>query len=248
MNIVKRIFYTFSAFCMVYFTFKVSVLFYKVGFKSAAGELFLITLCIYMSVPLIKLLKNKRLVHVDVMQIVTKINKTKIAKNKNNNLIFYASLKAKDLLQESETLLITEKGVFNIVYFNEYSNAKTFEDCIESIRKTRKIIGSVIKEDNIYDIIITSKKQHKKQITNHSVDIINFANLDDYIDEIEVNKKYNQANLYDKIYPIIYKTQDINKEDKVYQAFLDNRYQFRSRLAFSSISFMLFLIQMTFKL
>lgn len=248
MNIAKRIFYTFSAFCIVYFTFKVSVLFYKVGFKSAAGELFLITLCIYMAVPLIKSLKSKRLVHVNKMEIVTKINKTKTAKNKNNNLIFYASLKSNELFQESETLIITEKGVFNIVYFDEYSNAKTFEYCIESIRKTRKVLGSVIKEDSIYDIIITLKKQHKKQITNHSVDIINFANLDNYIDEIEINTKYNQADLYDKIYPIIYKTEDINKEDKFYQVFLDNRYQFRSRLAFSSVAFMLFLIQMTIKL
>ena len=251
MKFLKRLFYSLSALILVYFVYFMSISLLKVGLKEASKNFFFISLSLYLVLPLIKIIRDKRNIPKDAV-ITNRINKTlKELKDDTITKLQGVTIKYKKNKEYVDSFVVTEDGVFNIVLCNYrgdiiikkgdgWFNDRIKESVelispIEKIKRNRKILSNSLQEDEIIDIIVmTDSFVTVYEEEASSVPIVRFDDLVDYIKEYEGEEKYDAEELYDKLYPLIYKEKDLAKETELLEKYLDNRWQYRSRVAMIS--------------
>ena len=56
--------------------------------------------------------------------------------------------------------------------------------------------------------------------------------------------KYNEDELYDKLYPIIVTERELQQDNKLFQKYLDYKWQYRSRITIISFAAVLYIFKM----
>ena len=112
MKVIKRIFYTLTALVLVYMVYLMSITLLKVGFNSASKDFFFITLSIYLAVPLIKIIKDKRNIPKDAV-ITNKMKKTlKQLNDINITKLQGVTIKYNNIKEYVDSIVITQNGLF----------------------------------------------------------------------------------------------------------------------------------------
>lgn len=261
MNNIKRIFYAFTTTIIVFMIYRMSILLLMVGLKSTSRQLFFTTLCLYLFIPL---LKNIRLKNVDtnMCEINSKINKTyKKIKDDTITKLQGVTLKQENTSIDIDSIVINKYGVFNIVYSEYKGNIKIkefnnwykvvrggvevpIESPIEKLRKNREMLNRVFDEDQIIDLIVmVNDRVDVEEEEVSSVPIIRYDDLPSYISEYESDDEFDPEELYDKLYPLIFKTKDLEKDIELYEKYLDLKWQYRSRFAIIAFSLFFYIVK-----
>jgi hypothetical protein len=232
----------------------------KVGLKDASRDFFIITLSIYLALPLIKSAKDKRNVPKDGI-ITSRIKKTlSEIKDENITKLQGVTIKYKKNKEYVDCIVVTEDGVFNIVlcnlrgaitvkkddsWFND-KRKKSIEimSPLNKVRRNRNVFNKLLEEDEIIDIIVmTDQIVEVYEEEASSVPIVRYDDLVDYIKGYKGEEKYDPEELYDKMYPLIFKEKDLAKEMELLERYLENRWQYRSRVATASFFLMFYILR-----
>ena len=261
---VKRISFLILAFIWVYLIYYLSILMLKFGFNGASGEFFFVTLGIYLIIPLIKYNKVRKDVLEGRFEYNRKVNNN-LKKIKNGALpLDGVTVKHKGEVITLDNIVINRKGIFNIVkcdykgniiigknnkWFKYFRKGKEPIPCpVVTVRKNREALSSVIEEDAIIDVIVMVHDRVSVEGDELSdVPVVRYDELDDFIKNYDGEEKWDTTKLYDNLYNIIVSTKDLVKEKKIYEAFLDYKWLFRSRLTFISIFFVLYFLNLIYK-
>jgi len=255
----KRVFYVISALILVCTIYYISVLMLKIGFNGASSEFFFVILSFYLAIPLIKYNKIRRSVRDGEFEENYKINNNLKKLNSIGNAIEDVTLKFNDEDIIIEKLVFTKKGIFNIVKCNYtgdiviekdnrwYKVNKKGKDAvlspIKTLRNYRMALSKVFDEEEIIDLIVIVNDRFFVEGEELSdVPIIRYDEILAYMEDYDGEEKYNEEELYDRLYPSIMKTKNTIEENKLYNIFLDYKWMFRSRLAFISVFFILYLL------
>ena len=262
MKVIKRIFYTLTALVLVYMVYLMSITLLKVGFNSASKDFFFITLSIYLAVPLIKIIKDKRNIPKDAV-ITNKMKKTLKQLNDDNiTKLQGVTIKYNNLKEYVDSIVITQNGLFNIVFcnyrgdilikkndawFKESSNeAKEIVSPLDKIKRNRKVLNKRLNADEIIDVIVmTDAFSDVYEEESSSVPIVRYDDFVNFISEYISDIKYDEEELYDKLYPLIHKEKDLQKETALFERYLENRWQYRSRVAIISFFVMFYIFKIT---
>ncbi|PRR83412.1 hypothetical protein [Clostridium vincentii] len=260
---LRRGSYVIMTLILVYATYYISLGLLKIGFNGASGEFFFIVLGFYLAIPLIKYTKIKKNVIEGELEENYKINKNLKKLNILGNTIEDATLKYKNQDIKIEKLVITKKGIFNIVKCNYTGDILIEEDnrwhktknkrkdallCpINTIRNYRLALTSIFEEEEIIDLIVIVNDRIYIQGEEYSdVPIIRYDEILSYIEDYDGEEKYNEEELYERIYPSIVNTKNTSEDNKLYNLFLDYKWIFRSRLAFISVFLILYLLNIVY--
>lgn len=261
MGNVKRVFYAFVTLLVVFMIYRMSVLLLILGLKEASRQLFFITLSLYLFIPLIKSFKFKGY-NVESAEIRRKIKKIyKGIKDDKVTTLQGITLKSDKKSIDIDSLILTPKGVFNIAFCNEKGRilVKEFNSWVKLtrgdkeleitspiniIRRNREMLSKVFKEEEIIDLIVmVNDRADVEEEEISSVPIIRYDDIADYIENYTSEDEYDSEELYDKLYPLIYKTEDLDKDLKFYEKYLDNKWQYRSRLTIISFGFIFYIMR-----
>lgn len=258
MKILKQFFYFLFALIIVYYIYSISLMLLKIGFKDASRDFYFGTLLIYLTIPLVHSLKLKRKIDVVALDTYEKIDKSiKVLGDKTNRLSDVI-LKTDKLEVKVQNIIITEKGLFNIVRCNydgtilieddftwtkrEKRGLKQLKSPVEEIRRNREILSKVLEEEKIVDLIIMM--DDRVELTdekNCKVDIIRYNDIGNYIMNYNTNREYDEEEIYDKIYPLIYKVAEIKEDRGIYHKFLESKWKYRGRVFIFFIFFIFYL-------
>ncbi|MBU5487862.1 hypothetical protein KQI77_06720 [Clostridium sp. MSJ-8] len=261
MNIFKRIFYIFSALFLVYIVYKISILLLMVGLDTMSREFFLLVLGIYLVIPLVKnlRLKTSDLNCIEINNNISRVCK-KIKDSKTTSLLGL-TLKYNNIEKYFDAIIINKHGVFNIVFcdykgnivVSEYNSWKkvnnrreeTLVSPINKIRENRELLSKVYKEEEINDLIVMiDESVDVTEEESSSVPIVMYMDLADYIDNFDNEEEYNEDELYDKLYPIIVTERELQQDNKLFQKYLDYKWQYRSRITIISFAAVLYIFKM----
>lgn len=257
----KKVIYILTALIIIYYIYAISVMLLKVGFKSASRDFFFFTLSIYLLIPLIKNIKYKRDISEELI-LTYKINKS-INKIKDNNITKLQGVTIKNNNGEASfpCIITTNNGIFNIVFckykgsiivrednnwFEKYKKDMLIKviSPINAIRKNRHILKENFNEDEIIDLIVMTNNYvdiNEEEIS--SVPIVKIKDLGSYIENYESEEEYKEEDIYNKLYPAIYKEKNIDTEINIYNKYLDNMWQYRSRFALICFSTMFYIFR-----
>lgn len=257
---IKRVFNVISAFILVYFIYSVSLILYKAGFDGASRDFFFITLAAYLCIPLLRYLKIKKDILEDNLEENVRITYEGKELKGTADILEGIILKYKHEERKINNLIITKKGVFNIVKCN-YTGRISVEDSnrwyriygkdsreipspITEVRKNREYLSKIYDEDMIIDVIVLVRDRvFVKGEENSDVAIIRYNNLSQFIKSYEADIEWDKESLYDRIYKRIIKVNNLMDEEEIYNKFLDNKWIMRSRLSFISTFFILYIIR-----
>lgn len=258
MKIIKQIFYFIIALSVIYYVYLISIMLAKVGFKEISRDFYFASLSIYLAVPLLKSLKLKRGIDLYAVDTLEKINKNIKVLGDETNRLSDVILKKDNIERKIDNIIITEKGIFNIVrcnykgqiyakddktwYIKSKKEFKKVKSPIDEIIINRELLSAEIEEEKILDLIIMmNDRVDIEGESNCSVDIIRYNEIGDYIINYSTERDYNEEELYDKIYPLIYKFQEIKNDKNIYKRFVENKWKYRGRVFISLISFIFYL-------
>lgn len=259
-RIIKRLFYSLSSLFLVYMVYIMAITLLKVGLKDASRDFFIIILSIYLALPLIKSIKDKRNVPKDAI-ITNRIKKTlSYLKDDSITKLQGVTIKYKKNKEYIDCILVTDNGVFNIVLCNlrgsiivkkddSWFNNKRKESIeiispLNKVKGNRNVFNKMLEEDEIIDIIVmTDQTVEVYEEETSSVPIVRYDDLVDYIKEYNSGEKYDPEELYDKMYPLIFKEKDLVKEMELLEKYLENRWQYRSRVATASFFLMFYILR-----
>lgn len=261
---IKRVSYVLSSFLVGYFIYIVSIIFLKIGLDTASGEMFVVTLSLYLCFSLVKYLKAKGDVMKNDIEDNFKISNWNKKLKNICDVMEGLDLKINDEEMHIENLLITRNGVFNIVKCNytgdikvekgnrwyQLSKKKRSElmSPITELRENRRILANLFKEDQIIDVIVMVKDRvYVEGEENSDVAIIRYDELYSFLDGFISEEELDKEELYNKIYPKLIKVNDIAEENKIYNQFVNDRWIFRSRLTFISAFFILYMLHLIYK-
>ncbi|HEY5524672.1 MAG TPA: hypothetical protein VIK26_04950, partial [Clostridium sp.] len=230
--------YVIIALLLVYVTYSISVGMLNIGFEGASSEFFFIVLGFYLAAPLIKYTKIRENVIEGEFEENYKINKNLKKFNTLGNTIEDATIKYNTQDIKIEKLVITKKGIFNIVKCNYtgdilieednrwYKTNKKRKDAllspVNTIRNYRVALTNIFEEEDIIDLIVIVNDRFYVQGEEYSdVPIIRYDEILSYIEDYEGKEKYNEEELYERIYPSILGTKNTFEENKLYNVFLD---------------------------
>lgn len=256
---VKRMASVFSAFLLVYFIYIISIILFKSGFDAASRDFFFITLSAYLLVPSLKYIKMKNDILDDNLEENERIFYEGKQLFENADILEGALLKYEDDEFKVENLIITKKGIFNIVKCNYTGRIKIKDNRwyrvytkslseipspISEVRKNRSFLSKIYDEDQIVDVIVMVKDRVFIRGEEFSdVPVIRYSDLCSFIESYEGDLEWDKESLYDKIYKRIIKVNNLLEEEKKYNEFLDNKWSMRSRLSFISAFLILYIIQ-----
>lgn len=259
----RRGFYVITALILVYVIYYISLGMIKIGFHGASSEFFFIVLSFYLAVPLIKYTKIKKNVIEGEFEENYKINNNLKKLNILGNTIEDATIRYNNQDIKIEKLAITKKGIFNIVKCNYtgdiliekgnrwYKTNKKRKDAllcpVNTIRNYRLALTNIFEDEDIIDLIVIVNDRFYIQGEEYSdVPIIRYDEISSYIEDYEGKEKYNEEELYERIYSSIVTTKNTFEENKLYNVFLDYKWMFRSRLAFISVFWILYLLNIIY--
>lgn len=257
MKTIKQIFYLLYEIIIVYYVYSISILFLKIGFSEISKDMFFIFLVMFLLLPLAKSLKIGKNIKLLSIENEYKINE-KIKKIKNINKLYNPVLKVKKDKENLDNIIITKKGVFNIVKSNLKGKIKIendnewykkiggkyikIESPILKIKKFRKILRRAFSEDIIYDVIVMMEDRVTiEEENNTNAPIISYNELDKFIKNYNADEIYEPDELYDKLYPYIYENKDNSKEISIYNKYVEAKWKYRGRLAVVLISIVFYI-------
>lgn len=257
---VKRLSSVIFTFVLVYFVYLFSIILFNVGFDAASRDFFFITLTVYLCLPLAKYLKIKKDVIDSNLEENEKINYEVTEMKEHADVLEGIILKYKHEELKIDNLIITKSGVFNIVKCNYVGRVQVKENNrwyrkytkelreipspIMQVRKNRAYLSKIFDEDQIIDVIVMVKDRVMvKGEENSDVPIIRYNDVCSFIREYEGDLEWDKESLYNKIYKKIVKVNNLIDEEKLYSKFIDNKWAIRSRLAFISTFFILYIIR-----
>lgn len=249
----------FSTFLLVYFIYIVSIILFKVGFDAASRDFFFITLAAYLISPLLKYIKIKNDVLGENLEENERITYEGKQLSEDVDMLEGVLLKYKNNEFKIDNLIITKKGVFNIVKCNYTGRLKIKDNRwykiyggslseipspVSEIRKNRAFLSKIYNEDQIIDVIVMIRDRvFVKGEESSDVPVIRYSDLSNFIENYEGDSKWDKENLYNKIYKRIIEVNNILDEDKKYNTFLDNKWVMRSRLSFISAFLILYIVR-----
>ena len=77
--------------------------------------------------------------------------------------------------------------------------------------------------------------------------IIRHYELANYIENYNESEMFDEVELYDKLYPLIYKEKNINNERLSYERFLDIKWSLRSRILVIASAYTLYICNVILK-
>lgn len=260
---VKRISYTFITFILVFCIYKISLLFLKVGMDGASRDIFFIPISLYFCISLIKYMSYRGKVQVDIIKMEEKLNTLFKGFNDKVTPLQGVTLEKDDNEGVIDALVITNKGVFNIVPCSYTGDISIKEDGnwykvgkredtmisypVTKVRKNRELLAKIYDEEEILDIIIMLEdKVDIEGEENSSVTILRNDELKSYIEDYDGVENYDEEELYQEMYSYIKEEWDLVKMKKLYNEYLDSKWQFRSRLAFSSFFFIFYILNLIY--
>lgn len=258
MKIIKQIFYFIIALAMIYYIYVISIMLAKVGFKDISRDFYFASLSIYLAVPLLKSVKLKKDIDIYALDTLEKINKSVKILGDETNRLNDVILKKDNIERKIDNIIITDKGIFNIVrcnykgqiyakddktwYINKKKKLEGVKSPIDNIIKNRELLSTEIEGEKILDLIIMMNDRADIEGENNcSVDIIRYNEIGNYIMNYSTERDYNEEQLYDKIYPLIYKFQEIKSDKNIYKRFIENKWKYRGRVFISLISFIFYI-------
>ena len=260
MNNAKRLILGFFTLLIIFMIYRISILLLILGLKGASRQIFFISLSILIFIPLLKNIKFKGY-DVESAEINRKINKVyKKFKDSNITRLQNITLKHDKRSIKVDSLIISEKGVFNIAYCNEKGHIVIKENNIwvkrnrrgideeitspiKSIRQNREILRNIYNEDEVIDLIVIVNDRSDFEEEVSSVPIIRYDDIEYYISNYESEEIYDSEELYDRLYGLKFKTENIEDDLKIYNKYLDYKWQYRSRLAIVSFCFLFYIIK-----
>lgn len=263
-RILKRIYYSVSALVLVYLVYFMSLVLFRVGLNNASKDFFFMAVGLYLVIPLFKLIKDNKNIPKDAL-VTNKIKKELLQIEEDDiSKIQGVTLKYNNYKEYIDCIIINKYGLYNIVFCDYKGNiiinkngewieqtikgTKGVISPIEKIKKNRKVLAKALKEEEIIDLVVmTNAYVEINQEEASTVPIVRYDELADYINEYNSEEKFDEEELYDRIYPLIYKEKDLSKETDLFERYLDNRWQYRSRFAVISF-FILFYIFKTNKI
>ncbi|MBE6050336.1 MAG: hypothetical protein E7214_06665 [Clostridium sp.] len=261
---IKRASYVVSSFLVGYFIYIISILFLKIGLDTASGEMFVVTLSLYLCFSLVKYLRAKGDIIQNNIEDNFKISNWNKKLKDISDVMEGLDLKINNEEVHIENLIITSSGVFNIVKCNYTGDIKVEKgnrwyqlykmnrselmSPITELRENRKILANLFKEDEIIDVIVMVKDRvYVEGKENSDVAIIRYDELYSFLNEYSSEESLDKEELYNKIYPRLIKLNDIAEENKIYNQFINDRWIFRSRLTFISVFFILYMLNLIYK-
>lgn len=260
---LKRIYFCFISFLLIYLVYRMSLLLLKFGLNDAAFEIFYIVSALYLGYSLIRYIQYKKSYSFNELKLYNRVNK--IFSNVEGNVtpLQGVTLKKGDNKGELDSIIITSKGVLNIVSCsytgdliikkdgNWYKRDKNSDYMISSpinkIRKNRDILSKIYNEDEIIDVVLLlSDYVEIEGEENFNVPILRNDELNEYIEEYQIEEEYNTEELYDKLYPTISEEKDLEGLKSNYNKYIDTKWQFRSRLAAVSIFGILYILNLIY--
>lgn len=258
---LKKAIYFVTALIIVYYIYAISVLLLKVGFKSASKEFFFLSLSIYLLIPVIKGIKYRKIITDDLI-LSYRINKI-LKKINFKNITKIQDVTIKNTRGETELpcIITTDNGIYNIYFCNykgrylisddnnwflkdKKSQLTKVESPINYIKENRNVLRENFNEEEIIDVIImTDFFSNVIEKDNSTVPIIKINELPAFIEDYEGEDIFKEENIYDKLYPIIYKEKDLSNNLKIYNKYLDNVWQYRSRFTFICFSIMFYIFR-----
>lgn len=256
LNNIKRCVYFVTAFILGYVIYEISTMFLNVGMDGASRNIFFLSLSLYLLLPIIRYGKMRNAESLDDIEYCARMNNILNNLDLNITKLQGVTLKSKDKEVTIDDLVITNKGVFNIVecklkgFIEIEKGDKWYKNCLRTrdrikspivkIRENREVLKTVLNEDEIIDIIAMVDDSVLLQGEEEcGVVVLRKDELISYIEEYDGEDILSSEELYDSIYPLISDEKDLEDVKKHYNKILDNRWQFRSR--FASISFFLIL-------
>ena len=261
MRVLKRILYAFFAAIIIYTIYRFSVIALIFGFKDTSREIFFIPIVFYFFIPILRNFKNRNL-NIKKIKVYRKIkNIYKKINDFNVTPLIGLTLKDKEKTAEVDSIIVTDKGVFNIVLcdykgdievkennnwirLKSKNKTETLLSPINKIKENRMILNNIYEDESIIDLIVmTDFTADVYEEFKSDADIIKSEDLLDYIESYNNSKEYNADELYNKLYPYIFKEKDLEKEFNIYEKHLDYKWQYRSRIAFISIGIIFYVLK-----
>ena len=248
---IKRIYICFFSFFLIYLVYKMSTLLLKMGLDSAATEIFYIIVSLYLGYSLIRYMQYKKSYSFDELELYNRVNKIFSKIEGKVTPLQGITLKKDEVKGELDSIVVTSKGVFNIVSCSYIGDIKIKEDGnwykrdrrgdymisspINKIKKNREILSKIYNEEEIVDVVLLLS------------DYIENDELNDYINDYEIEDEYDESGLYDKLYVTIESEKDLDGIKSSYKKYIDAKLQFRSRLAAVSIFTILYILNIIYK-
>ena len=257
MRTLKQIIYLLYEIIISYYVYCICVLFLKIGFNEISRDIYFIFFGMFLLFPLIKSYKITKGTNLLLLQNQYKINNN-LKKLKNINKLYNPILKNENEKQQLDCIVITDKGVFNVVRSNlkgkikilndnewYQKNGKNYikvESPIERVKNYRKILRNAFKEDIIYDVIVMMEDRVKIESENNSnAPIISYHELKKFISEYNNKEIFKSDELYDKLYPYIYEHKDSSGYMNIYNKYIESKWKYIGRLAVILVSFVFYI-------
>lgn len=261
---IKRIYICFFSFFLIYLVYKMSTLLLKLGLYSAATEIFYIIVSLYLGYSLIRYMQYRKSYSFDELELYNRVNKIFSKIEGKITPLQGVTLKKDEVKGELDSIIVTSKGVFNVVSCSYIGDIKIKEDGnwykrdrkgyymisspINKIKKNREILSKIYDEEEIVDVVLLlSDYIEIEGEENFSVPIVKNDEINDYIDDYEIEDEYDESVLYDKLYVTIDSEKDLDGIKASYKKYIDAKLQFRSRLAAVSIFAILYILNIIYK-
>lgn len=261
MRILKRFLYAFFAAIIIYTIYRFSVIALIFGFNDTSREIFFVPIVFYFFIPILRNFKNRKL-DIKKIRVYKKIkNIYKKISDFNVTPLLGLTLKDKEKAIDIDSIIVTEKGLFNIVLcdyngdievkknnkwikINNKNKDINLISPIDKVRENRSILNKIYNEETIIDLIVlTDFSADVYEEYKSDADIVRADDLLDYIESYDSDEKYDSDELYDKLYPYIFKEKDLEKEFNIYEKYLDYKWQYRSRIAFISLGVIFYVLR-----
>ena len=259
---LKRTGYVFSAFILVYMVYIMSLFLLRFGFDGASRQIFFVALGVYLVLPIFKDYKDKKEYDQEFEELRSCNKMINVLSGLDDSITALqgVTLKVEDDVYLIDDIIITKKGVFNVVecntkgsiliedgekwYIKRRKGKELITSPINKIRSNREVLKQVFSDDQIIDVIVmTSFGTYVEGEENSMVGVVRCDELVDYINRYDEKEKYYVEELYEKLYPIIYSDKDLKDIKEKYNNLIDNRWRFRSRLSFISIFCILYVFK-----
>lgn len=264
MRKVKRVFYFVISFVIAYYVYNISVIFYKLGMEDISKNIIFIALGIFLIVPIYRGIKVKLNLSSDSESIYL-IDKA-FSKIKDDDITKLQGITLKKDNDKAyvDALVVSNKGIFNIV-FCTYSGKITItkdgrwkryyrgkksdvESPFKKVLKNKKILLEEFTESQIKDIVVLlNDRVDIKYNGDKDLPIIRHYELANYIENYNESEMFDEVELYDKLYPLIYKEKNINNERLSYERFLDIKWSLRSRILVIASAYTLYICNVILK-
>ncbi|MEG0642238.1 MAG: nuclease-related domain-containing protein [Clostridium sp.] len=254
----KRGYYIVGAIIMVFIIYKVSLFFLNIGLDSVSRQLFFISMCFYLYIPLMSYVKSKsEVVKTGILEEQMVKEELEILKE-GCTVLHGVYIKDGEEKIEIDSLVISDKGIFNIYVkklsgeitikenevwkFKRYGNIEYSYAPIEGVKKNRRALASVVDEEKIIDlVVIAGDGVSVEGSENSSVPVVMYNDLVEYINNYETDERYDVEKLYEEFYPSLDGESTVYEKELKYEDHLNKRWIFRGRFAVVTVFLGLYL-------